>query len=157
MSTGTSLIKSYGPWTSQTISDPVVKIYYQFAKKIYITDTNGYNYTSYFWVKNLLSIPIVLNSLQITTGETPSEPIVDTQLLVPGSSNWADSIEFDNLGTINPDSYSRRYQFTMKIVRAIEGSALPDDYINSVFFYPKYTVDYKNSPQFKYDIQVVKS
>ncbi|MBP0013681.1 MAG: hypothetical protein J7545_03055 [Roseofilum sp. SBFL] len=157
MSTTPSIINGSFSWSSKTISDPVIEIYYQYSNKLLIADSNGCLYTSYFWLKNLLPIPIVLDSVQITTGETPTEPIVDTEILVPSTTNWADFIEFTNLGNISPGSWSRRYQFTMKIVRAIEGPPLPDNYTNNVYFYPKYTVDYKNLPTFTFDTQVVKA
>ena len=110
-----SIIQSFSQHSHQTKSDPVVEVWYQFSSKIVISDSGGLLYTSYFWVKNKLPIPIRLNSVQITTGETPTEPVVDTAMLVPGTSSWSDSITFNDLGVIGHDQWTRRYQFSYKI------------------------------------------
>lgn len=104
----------------------------------------------------MLSVPINLDSIRITTEEKPSEPVVATKLLVPDTfNNWKESIEFKNLGTIAPGAETRRYEFTYSFVRATEGDTLPDKYNNLLVFYPKYTIDYQNQPGFVYEVEVI--
>ncbi|MDJ0674148.1 MAG: hypothetical protein QNJ36_01895 [Calothrix sp. MO_167.B42] len=158
MTVGRLLIDHNSDYISgDTREDPVIELWYNHSKKHYISDTGAQNvYTSYFWLRNKLTIPITLNGVQITTGETPTEPIVDAALQDPATGLWKDFISFSDPGILAPNTWTHRYQFTMKIIRAIDGPPLPEDYINSVYFYPSYNVDYKNTDQFKYDVSVIK-
>lgn len=159
MTIGRNLIDHNSDYVKGDIrQDPVIELWYDHSKKHYISDNGAQNvYTSYFWLKNKLPIPIILNAVQITTGETPSEPIVDAALQDPTTNAWKDFISFRDLGTLPPNTWTCRYQFTMKIVRAIDGPPLPEDYINTVYFYPSYSVDYMNNhEQFKYDVSIIK-
>ena len=135
-----------------------IQIIYNHSKRILISDSGDKEtYSSSFSLKNISDQPITLDLLQITTGEQEPQPIVDTQLQVPDTSQWSDFIKFENLGKLDPGEETKEYKFTYSIVRAIAGPELPEEYINKIYFYPSYTVNSKHQPQLVYDITVVKA
>lgn len=132
-----------------------IQVIYQHSTTILISDDGEKEtYTSSFLLENISEQPITIDLLQITTGEKEPQPIVDTQLQVPGTSQWSDFIEFENLGTLPPGERTDEYKFTYSIVRAIAGPDLPKQYINNIYFYPSYTVNSKYQPQIIYEVTV---
>ncbi|NEO98257.1 MAG: hypothetical protein F6K58_06110 [Symploca sp. SIO2E9] len=154
---GKLVIDAISTLSHQTKQDPVVEIWYEYPKKITIKDPGqiGY-YTSYFWVKNLLSIPIILNGVHISADEKPSEYAVTPYFRKTSSNNWEDHLAYDNLGSISPNTWSRRYSFQFTIEYTDTYYPLPADYISSLSFSPKYTVDYGQIQHFIFDSNVVK-
>lgn len=150
-----SLIEGHEGEISEEKDDKTIKIIYNHSKTILISDASEQEtYSSSFSLENISDQPITIDLLQITTGEQEPQPIVDTQLQVPGTSQWSDFIEFENLGTLAPGDKTEEYKFTYSIVRAIAGPELPNKYTNHIYFYPSYTVNSKYQPQLVYDVTV---
>lgn len=158
------VIDSVSEFKSEEKKDASIKIVCEYHFKNVISDKSD-NFVEQvkviFQVENLLNLSIHLNSVQVTTGEEPSVPIVDTGLLIPDQNpeepaNWIDYITLTDFGTIPPKGKTQKRDFFYKIVRAIQGPPLPETYTNLLYLFPSYTVDYGNVAQFVYPVQVVR-